>query len=162
MKLIDAIAILQPKSGKIEDLTAAFTENKDRDGAEDAFNMLWNCGEVAINRALIRDNVLDEMKTNELKAKQDERNKQIQDHIETIIDKIKDIEGVKAEVCGSWLWVDGETKAHANSLKAAGLKWARKKKKWYWRPEGGRKRKSGKPWEMNKIRERYGSEEIAA
>jgi len=160
MKADEAIKILNPQSGNIEHLTAAFTDNKNMDGAEEAFNMLWELGEANVNRRLIKEN--NSTNVDELKREQTAKDKAIQEHIESIIDKIKDLDGIKAEVCGSWLWVEGNTKEHANSLKDAGLKWARKKKKWYWRPAGQKRKRSGKPWEMEKIREKYGSQDIKA
>lgn len=158
MKLIDAINILNPKSGNIDDLTAAYTANKENPDAEKAFNTLWEAGEVLVNNAIIKT----DDDRDDLKAKRDDRDRKIQEHIESIIDKIKDIPGIDAEICGRWLWVSGSTKEHANMLKSAGLRWARQKQKWYWRPADARRKRGGKPWHMQKIRETYGSEDIKA
>lgn len=43
--------------------------------------------------------------------------------------------GLKIEVCGSWVWVGGDTKPHKETLKAAGFMWAVKKRLWYFRPD---------------------------
>lgn len=76
-----------------------------------------------------------------------------------ILNKIKHLPNISMEVCGTWLWVTGDTKPVHDTLKEHGLKYAPKKVAWYWRPEGYRKR-GGKPWEMNAIRARYGSQDI--
>ena len=65
--------------------------------------------------------------------------------------------GLDIEVCGSWVWVSGETKSHKSALKEAGFKWAPKKKRWYFRPEGERTSSRGK-YSMDDIRERHGSQ----
>jgi hypothetical protein len=43
--------------------------------------------------------------------------------------------GLNIEICGSWVWVGGDTKPHKEALKAAGFMWAVKKMLWYFRPE---------------------------
>lgn len=64
---------------------------------------------------------------------------------------------VTLELCGSWLWIHGETYAAREILKAHGARWAPKKKCWYWRPpEAASVRHS--PWTLSRIRDRYGSE----
>lgn len=71
------------------------------------------------------------------------------------------LDGLNIELCGSWLWVSGETRKHRDALKAAGYMWASKKMMWYWRPADAachcRSRKS-----MAEIRAKYGSERIKA
>lgn len=79
--------------------------------------------------------------------------------LEEIIDTIKGLPGIVMEICGRWLWVSGNTKENKESLKAAGLRWAKKKKMWYYhRPEDstfGRRTKS-----MAYIRMKYGSRKL--
>lgn len=64
--------------------------------------------------------------------------------------------GLDIEICGAWVWVSGDTKPHKETLKAAGYRWASKKKKWYYRPEGWKSSSRGK-WSMDKIRTYHGS-----
>ena len=66
------------------------------------------------------------------------------------------IENIKVELCGEWLWIDGETKPHRAELKEAGCKWASKKKKWYWHPAWMHSR-NRKERSMDEIRAKYGS-----
>lgn len=65
------------------------------------------------------------------------------------------------ELCGSWVWVSGDTQAHKAEIKAAGCFWAAKKKMWYWRcAKDARHGKGGKS--MADIRIKYGSERITS
>lgn len=67
--------------------------------------------------------------------------------------------GLNIEVCGSWVWVSGDTKPHKDVLKAANYKWAPKKEMWHFRPAGFKSFGRGR-WEMDKIRDRYGSSTV--
>jgi hypothetical protein len=60
------------------------------------------------------------------------------------------------EVCGSWVWISGETRKYKDLLKDTGFRWAPKKKMWYWH-SGPRRRFRGGTWDMDKIRDAYGS-----
>jgi len=158
MNIQTAIDILKPRSGNIEDLAAAFTSNVRTDGAEEAFNLLWEIGETTVNDALISG---DTRESKGLEAKRAIKEAEDMQHIHGIIEKIKHLEGIEAEICGKWLWVSGETRQHANTLKGAGLKFARKKVKWYWRPDGYKRRnKRGKTMPMSHIRDKYGSQRV--
>jgi len=61
------------------------------------------------------------------------------------------------EVCGSWVWVSGDTKQFKDILKEAGFKWAIKKKMWFYRP-AGKKSFSRGSHSIEEIRTKYGSE----
>ena len=79
-----------------------------------------------------------------------------------IIDQLLKLEGLEIELCGSWLWIGGNTREHKEELKAAGCRWSSGKKLWYWRhPEEGRKWHRGNK-SMNQIRSKYGSQKFAA
>lgn len=64
--------------------------------------------------------------------------------------------GLDIEICGAWVWVSGDTKTHKDALKAAGFKYASKKKMWFFRPEGF-KSHSRRDTPMSEIRANYGS-----
>lgn len=66
--------------------------------------------------------------------------------------------GVVIELCGSWLWISGDTYQHREEIKKAGCKWASKKRMWYFHE--GEYTSHGKPVEMSTIRARYGSATI--
>jgi len=67
--------------------------------------------------------------------------------------------GLDIELCGSWLWIGGNTYPHREALKNAGFKFAPKKKQWYFRP-ADYKSFNRKTWDMDKIREAHGSKKI--
>lgn len=78
-----------------------------------------------------------------------------------ILEKIANLEGLDIELCGSWLWISGNTKEHKEVLKASGCGWSNNKKMWYWRhPEDGRKHRKGSK-SIDDIRVKYGSEKIS-
>ena len=75
------------------------------------------------------------------------------------ISKVVFIPGIYIEICGSWIWITGDTKPVKNTLKQAGFFWAAKKFAWYWRPAEYRSHKH-KTWDMSRIREVYGSQAV--
>lgn len=75
------------------------------------------------------------------------------------INAIISCSGLNIEICGAWIWVDGDTKTHKEILKGAGFKWASKKKKWNYRPAGWRSSSRGR-FSMDEIRERHGSQNV--
>lgn len=64
------------------------------------------------------------------------------------------------EICGSWLWLHGDTKPMKEELKELGCYWAGKKKLWYWRPKDQKRRRSGN-FTMSEIRAKYGSQVVS-
>ena len=75
-----------------------------------------------------------------------------------IIDFLMQQEGLTIEICGNWIWVDGNTKPIKEELKAYGLRWASKKKMWYWRSDEYSCQGSKKTKTMAEIRFKYGSQ----
>lgn len=63
--------------------------------------------------------------------------------------------GLTIEVCGSWIWVSGDTKPHKEVLKGAGYRWAPKKMMWSFC--GGARTTSRGKFSMDDIRSRHGS-----
>lgn len=65
------------------------------------------------------------------------------------------------EICGLWIWVSGDTKAHKTALKAAGYHWSPNKSMWYFRPAKAKSRKYMAPskaeWSMDEIRTTFNS-----
>lgn len=76
-----------------------------------------------------------------------------------IIQKIISFSGIVIELCGSWVWVSGNTYEYKKELKEAGFHWASTKKMWYWRSEADAVRSRGK-MTMDQIRTKYGTEAI--
>lgn len=75
-----------------------------------------------------------------------------------IIEKLLHMDGLDVELCGSWLWIGGNTKANKDALKAAGCRWSNNKKLWYWHhaEEGSHWHRGNKT--MGQIRRKYGSQ----
>lgn len=84
----------------------------------------------------------------------------VNDGYREIINKIVHIPNIIIEICGSWIWISGETKPVKDQLKAAGFYWAAKKLQWYWRPTEYKAPKHRKAMTMEYIRDKYGSEKI--
>ena len=66
---------------------------------------------------------------------------------------------IEIEICGSWIWVSGNTYSCKDELKSNGFHWASKKKMWYWHDPQEQTRSNGKT-SMNDIREKYGSQVV--
>jgi hypothetical protein len=64
--------------------------------------------------------------------------------------------GLTIEICGSWVWVSGDTKPYKEILKEAGFRWAPKKMMWHFRPADYKSFNRGK-WSIDQIREKHGS-----
>ncbi|NNH97779.1 J domain-containing protein [Pasteurella multocida] len=77
--------------------------------------------------------------------------------LSSVIEAVQQMLGVTLEICGNWIWLSGNTKEYKDALKELGFKWAPKKKMWYYRPEEHRSRKHSRTWDMDEIREKFGS-----
>lgn len=76
-----------------------------------------------------------------------------------VLQRIITLEGINIEIVGAWIWVDGKTYGHKDTLKTIGFKWAREKKMWYFHTEAFKKR-SNRTLSMDDIRNYYGSTEV--
>lgn len=74
-----------------------------------------------------------------------------------IVNILSGMDGLEIELCGSWLWIGGNTMVHKDRLKAAGCKWASQKKMWYWHPAEQKGWRSKSRTSMTEIRAKYGS-----
>lgn len=76
-----------------------------------------------------------------------------------MFDALMPLRGLNIELCGTWVWITGNTREHAEKIKAAGCYWAHKKRAWYWRPAGprmGRHREKS----LAEIRVKFGSQTL--
>ena len=78
-----------------------------------------------------------------------------------IINKLINLAGIDIEICGSWLWLTGNTKEHKEILKALKFRWSKSKKAWYYHTDSYKKR-NRKVFTLDEIRDLYGSEKITA
>ena len=108
----------------------------------------------AINTAF--ENLFEILKKDDKKAQA--QNEQA-DCFMSRINALIDIEAIKIEIIGNWVWVSGNTFAYKDRIKKAGFKWSKNKNAWYWHPEGYIKRDK-KVWKLNEIRNAFGYEVI--
>ena len=76
-----------------------------------------------------------------------------------IISKIVHMPNITIEICGYWIWVNGNTKEYKEIFKSNGFKWSGNKFAWYWKPQGYVKR-GKKVFSMDEIRNTFGSKII--
>lgn len=78
----------------------------------------------------------------------------LNEKIRIIIERLVKLGGLNVELCGSWIWVDGNTRPHKETLKALGGRWSKDKGKWYFvgAPSHGYRR-----YTMDEIRSFHGS-----
>lgn len=76
-----------------------------------------------------------------------------------ILQKLFSLDGLEIELCGSWLWISGNTRQYKDILKEWGCKWSKNKNAWYW--YAGEYHRHGKRrFTMDEIRDMHGSEKI--
>lgn len=63
------------------------------------------------------------------------------------------------DIMGAWIWVSGNTKPYKEELKAAGFRWAPKKKHWTFRAEEHRSSSRGTA-SLEEIEARYGKQTV--
>ncbi len=88
-----------------------------------------------------------------------EESKEKASDFKEIIEKLIRLDGIQIEICGSWLWITGNTINHRETLKALKFRWSKSKKAWYFHDEGYRKN-NNKNFSLDEIRDLYGSETI--
>lgn len=94
-------------------------------------------------------------------AEQAKAAREVPEEFVRVINAIISRAGLVIELVGSWIWVTGDTYENRDALKAAGYRFASKKRAWYWHnPEdsithGGKK-------SLDEIKHKYGSTVITA
>lgn len=78
-----------------------------------------------------------------------------------IIEALIKISGIIIELCGSWLWISGNTYENKDALKAAGCAYSGSKKMWYWHHAEDSDYRSRGNTPIEDIRAKYGSELIS-
>ena len=73
------------------------------------------------------------------------------------IEELMNVVDITIEICGSWLWVGGNTYPVKDRIKAMGCKFSGTKKLWYWSSSIVEGKKRG-IYTMDKIRNKFGSE----
>lgn len=76
-----------------------------------------------------------------------------------IIDSLNNLPELEVEICGTWLWISGNTKPVKEKLSALGCKWSQNKRMWYYQRDG-LKRFHKRAWTIDQIRGVYGSQKV--
>lgn len=82
-----------------------------------------------------------------------------------VINQLLTIPNIDIWITGSWIWLSGDTKPVKEEIKnidcGETLKrgWSKKKSQWYFSPIGYRK-KSGKEFSFDQIKNKYGAERV--
>ena len=105
------------------------------------------------------DRIFESLKRQHNAAADDEhKTTETAEEFRQIIIKLISLPGLQVELCGSWLWIGGDTFTHKEELKALGCRWSKNKQKWYWHhAEAGRRWRCGTA-SMADIRTKYGSQ----
>jgi len=77
------------------------------------------------------------------------------ENFKNVIEELIKCEGLEIEICGSWIWLTGNTKPFTEIFKKLGFRWRKKKIAW---SLGESAKKHYKELSMDKIRELHGSQ----
>ena len=83
--------------------------------------------------------------------------KNVNEVIRKKVEAISHLPNINIEICGSWVWVSGQTRDVKSELKENGFRWASKKKEWYFPTTQTRSR--GR-WKKKDIQNFYGSKKV--
>lgn len=89
----------------------------------------------------------------------DEETHETPNEFREIIERLITLDGIQIELCGSWLWITGNTLLHKDVLKELRFRWSKSKHAWYYHSDGYRKH-TGKSYTLDEIRDLHGSETI--
>lgn len=79
--------------------------------------------------------------------------------MQEVINKISHLEGIEIKIRGTWLWVGGLTHKDKDKhavLKSAGMRFGAKAKEWYYASEIGEKKRRGKGYNKQQLKEKFG------
>ena len=76
----------------------------------------------------------------------------------SLINTLIHMVGVQTEICGSWIWCSGNTKAYKDVFKELQFRFSRNKAAWYYHREPYRRWGNNKVYSLDDIRKLYGSE----
>jgi hypothetical protein len=86
------------------------------------------------------------------------QNKETPEEFREIINVLIRLEGLEIEICGTWLWLSGNTYKYRDVIKSLKFKWSNSKKEWYFYNGIDEMLKIRGSRTMEEIREKYGSE----
>ena len=94
-------------------------------------------------------------------AEQAKAAREVPEEFVRVINAIISRAGLVIELVGSWIWVTGSTYENRDVLKAAGYRFASKKRAWYWHSPEDSVSRGGKKT-LEEIKSKYGSTVITA
>lgn len=155
MTIQEAMKVIRPKKNTAEDLTAAYRvlAKKYHPDLNPYGLELMKCVNAAMD--LLRS----ALGKWSIRSFVDDGTPSIDEELAAIYAKLRHLPGINIEVCGSWLWVTGDTKPVHEAIKAAGLKFSRNKVAWYWHPAGYRKL-SKNSYSMDEVRSMWRSQNL--
>jgi len=153
MNIEQALNVLRPSGNTLDELKSAYRQACKKYHPDVNPNGLELMKVINLAYDFLKKNL------NKWNHSQQTNDKGIDEVLQDIFDKIKHFVNVKSEVCGSWLWLSGQTWRYKKELKELGFKWAPKKHQWYYR-QGDYKKLSRHAWSMDEIRFRFGSIEL--
>lgn len=132
------------------------------DNGGDLVTMQEINAEYAKLEKVLPDIELDESQTEETRQQSTSSftDENISAVLRAVMNRLSAIPGIEVEICGSWIWVSGNTFPIKDTLKEIGLKFSGKKKMWYFREEKDSKNtffRKKKEMDMSHIRMKYGS-----
>lgn len=149
----EAVNVLKPEGNTEADLKKAY-----REAAKKYHPDL--VGEIGLKMMQAINQAYETLRKADHWTCEEATNEDILDVILNLWNKISTLPGIEGEICGTWLWISGDTRTYKNKLKSFKCKWAPKKKLWYWRPESYKKTKRSRPCTMDTIRKNYGSVDL--
>lgn len=84
---------------------------------------------------------------------------EIPEDFKNIINKLINLEGVKIEIVGTWVWLSGETTYYKELLKSVGFRWSAKKNSWYYTAD--KLKKHATKMTLEEIKNKYGCKVVA-
>lgn len=93
---------------------------------------------------------------------EDDSSANLNSRLSNALNFAQSLNDVTIELCGSWLWVSGETYHHREQFMEHGFLYSRGKKSWYFNGEMNKKYKKRGSYSMDKIRQEHGSEIITS
>jgi len=154
MNITDALGILKPKDESSSGLKSAYRQAAKKFHPDVNPNSLEMMKLVNAAYACLKESL------GKWHISETPSGPSLTDAMQSIFDKIKRFEGVTGEVCGTWLWVSGKTYRYRTEIKAAGMRWAKNKEKWYWHADDGYRKKSKRTLAMDEIRQLFGSQKL--
>ena len=85
--------------------------------------------------------------------------KETPEQYRAIIDKLIHFENCLIEICGTWIWVSGNTKVYKDILKELKFRFSKNKAAWYYHSEPYVKRSKTR-YSLDDIRTMWGSQEV--